>query len=268
MIYITGDLHGELTRLGSRYFDGGEEDFVIVCGDFGGLWDGSEEDIEKLSWLDSKPFTTLFVDGNHENFDLLEGLPVSEWHGGKARIIGNHVIHLMRGEIYDIAGYSFFCMGGASCHDIQDGVLDPDEPDFMRRLVWLTKQDARFRIRGVSWWERELPDEHELALGLENLARRSNTVDYIITHCAPTPIQQQVGGDGYTPDRLTDYLEQVRATVNFRRWFFGHYHRNADLGESFTLLYDGMACIDGGGVSLQPQAYRHAQWEQRTLRFT
>lgn len=35
------------------------------------------------SWLNDRPFTTLFVDGNHENFDLLNAYPVENWHGGK-----------------------------------------------------------------------------------------------------------------------------------------------------------------------------------------
>ena len=56
---------------------------MIICGDFGGLWDGGQKDQHWLDWLAEKPFTTLFVDGNHENFDLLNALPEKEWHGGR-----------------------------------------------------------------------------------------------------------------------------------------------------------------------------------------
>ena len=55
-----------------------------------------------LDWLDNKNFTTLFVDGNHENFTRLYNYPVEEWHGGKVHKIRDSVIHLMRGEIFDI----------------------------------------------------------------------------------------------------------------------------------------------------------------------
>lgn len=79
MIYITGDTHGGFQRFGSKYFPQqmqmGRNDCMIICGDFGGLWDGGQKDQHWLDWLAEKPFTTLFVDGNHENFDLLNALP-------------------------------------------------------------------------------------------------------------------------------------------------------------------------------------------------
>lgn len=78
-IYITGDSHGDFQRFGSKYFPQqkgmSREDYVVIAGDFGGLWDGSQKDQYWLDWLNKKPFTTLFVDGNHENFDLLNTLP-------------------------------------------------------------------------------------------------------------------------------------------------------------------------------------------------
>ena len=76
MIYITGDCHREFSRFNTQNFpeqyEMTKEDYVIICGDFGGVWDyGKESKEEKhlLDWLDGKPFTTLFVSGNHENFD-------------------------------------------------------------------------------------------------------------------------------------------------------------------------------------------------------
>ncbi len=106
------------------------DDYVIICGDFGGIWSSDQEDTEKLDWLEDRPFTTLFVDGDHENFDLLNALPVQEWHGGKVHCVRPHVLHLMRGQVFDIGSRTFFTMGGAASHDIQDGILDPTAPDF------------------------------------------------------------------------------------------------------------------------------------------
>ena len=76
-----------------------------------------------MDWLDCKSFTTLFVDGNHENFDRLYEYPVEEWHGGKVHKIRPSVIHLMRGQIFEIEGKSIFTFGGASSHDIDGGIL-------------------------------------------------------------------------------------------------------------------------------------------------
>lgn len=109
MIYITGDCHSNFERFNTRNFPEQKEmtkdDYVIICGDFGGVWnkDGeSKMETSALDWLDGKAFTTLFVDGNHENFDRLYAYPVEMWHGGKVHKIRSSVIHLMRGQIFEL----------------------------------------------------------------------------------------------------------------------------------------------------------------------
>ena len=73
-IYITGDTHGGFQRFTTKNFPQlkgmGRDDYIIICGDFGGVWAGEQADGPTLDWLEDKPFTTLFVCGNHENFDL------------------------------------------------------------------------------------------------------------------------------------------------------------------------------------------------------
>ena len=132
MIYITGDTHGGFRRFGNKYFPPqkhmSREDYVIITGDFGGLWDGGPKDWYWLDWLSGKPFTTLFVDGNHENFDLLNALPEKEWHGGRVHEVRENILHLMRGQRFTIGGCSVFAMGGAASHDIRDGILEKDDP--------------------------------------------------------------------------------------------------------------------------------------------
>ena len=73
-IYITGDCHGDYRRFSAKRFPEQKEmtkdDCVIICGDFG-FWSYDKEQLWWRKWLEEKPFTTLWVDGNHENFDLL-----------------------------------------------------------------------------------------------------------------------------------------------------------------------------------------------------
>ena len=76
-----------------------------------------------------KKFTTLFVDGKHENFTRLYNYPVEEWYGGKVHKIRDSVLHLMRGEICNIDNKNFFTFGGAKSHDIQEGILNLDEEE-------------------------------------------------------------------------------------------------------------------------------------------
>ena len=90
-----------------------KRDIVICAGDFGGVWFGDGRDEAALDWLESLPFTLAFVCGNHENYDALERYPVKDWHGGKVHRIRSHVLHLMRGQVFELEGYHFFTMGGA-----------------------------------------------------------------------------------------------------------------------------------------------------------
>lgn len=241
MIHFTGDTHGNFLRFGSKYFPEqkqmSRDDSIIICGDFGGLWDGSKAENNNLDWLDEKPFTTLWIDGNHENYSMLGQLPVEEWHGGKVQRVRPNILHLMRGQLYEIDGYTFFTMGGAASHDIQDGILDPNAPNFEITYRRMRRLGRMFRVKGRSWWPEEMPSEEEYATALATLERCNWEVDYVVTHCAPTGIQQ-ILSNGYQPDALTDFLDMVSKRLKFHYWLFGHYHKNQNIGQNYVLLYE------------------------------
>ena len=245
MIYLTGDLHGSTKRLSVKIFPEQREmtkdDYVIICGDFGVIWEQDHEsDSERylLDELDHRSFTTLFVDGNHENFNRIFAYPIEEWHGGMVHKIRPSVLHLMRGQVYEIEGATIFSFGGASSHDIEGGILESDDPDFKRKKKQLDRDNIRYRINRITWWERELPTEEEMEEGRRNLAAHNNVVDYIVTHCCATSTQDIIGEGRYAPDVLTDYLEEIKKTVDYKKWFFGHYHDNKNISETELLLYE------------------------------
>lgn len=115
-IFTTGDTHGNFERLRPEYFPEGleltKEDVVLQLGDFGGVWFGDERDDEALDWLEGLTFTVAFVSGNHENYDALVKYPIENWHGGRVQPVRPHVLHLMRGQVFELAGHTFFTMGG------------------------------------------------------------------------------------------------------------------------------------------------------------
>lgn len=221
MIFVTGDLHGHLDihKLNTKRFPIQKkltkDDYVIVCGDFGLVWGGeyAKEDRHWQKWLNEKTFTTLFVDGNHENHDLLQQYPVTEWHGGKMHQIQPSVLHLMRGQVFEINGRTFFTMGGAASHD------------------------KKYRTEGRSWWPGELPSKEEYTEAERNLAEAGWKVDYILTHCAPTSVQSYFGAGSYAPDPLTNFLESLYERVQWQMWYLGHYHVDKPFGK-YRILYD------------------------------
>lgn len=241
-VFVTGDTHGDFTRLRPLFFpeqsELTKEDYVIICGDFGGVWDNSPEDAYWLDWLEEKPFTTLFLDGNHENFDLLAGYPTEQWHGGQVQPIRPSVLHLTRGQIYTIQGKTFFTMGGAASHDISGGVLNPNDPLFQQKRERLAQKGEMYRILHRTWWQEELPSPEEYQTALKHLDRHNWSVDYILTHCCPASLQPLLGAGLCQVDELTCFLDEIFQRCQFKAWFFGHYHRDQNFGKQFFLLHE------------------------------
>lgn len=228
MIYVTGDTHGLQDYYKLHIFAGEhpeltKDDYVIIAGDFGAVWDSKTlaADLKPYAEL---PFTVLFVDGNHENFDLLETFPVEEWHGGKVHKIKPDIIHLMRGQVFEIEGKTIFTFGGATSID-----------KFMRR-------------EGLSWWKQELPTYEELDEGIANLKKHNNKIDYIITHsCSERALMYPQIRNSATlklscpESQMLSYIEE---TAEFKHWYFGHFHIDAELSDKYTVLYHDIKRIE------------------------
>lgn len=243
MIFITGDCHADWkTAFGDeifpvkKYLSKEKGDLVIVCGDFG-IWDNSPEENAALDWLAAQSFYVAFVDGNHENFDILNAMKTEYWNGGKVNFIRDSIIHLKRGQVFNIQGLSFFTFGGARCHDIKDGILDKKDPDFKEKYDKLMADPkALFRINRESWWKEELPSIEECNEGLRNLELHGNKVDYIITH-SPSVSEQFMYYHSNETDDLMIYLENILNKVKFKRHFFGHLHMDRRLEDRSQCLY-------------------------------
>lgn len=232
MIYLAGDIHGELEIYKiTDFFESEalireftEEDYLILLGDVGVCWDNGRKDAYVRDILEALPVTILWIDGNHENFDLMDALPVTDWHGGKVQYIGRKIIHLMRGYVYDICGKSFFAFGGGF------------------------SIDKMYRREGSGWWQREMPSAEEYARGREWLERRGNQVDYIITHTASREIAMQLVPEIYPgEEELQYYFQELAETVNFERWYFGHWHMDRVLGR-YIGIYDEILRIEETGT--------------------
>lgn len=217
-IFVTGDTHQsiDLSKLDVNNFPEQKnltkDDYVIVCGDFGMVWRNSETEMLYRKWLEERNFTTLWVDGNHENFDLLEKFPVSIWNGGKVHYISDSIIHLMRGQVFNINGLKFFTMGGA------------------------TSIDKDLRVPGLTWWSQEIPSKEEFDEALVNLDKHNWEVDYVITHTTSNRIMKELG---YIKEDtvLNKFFDMLEEKLKFKHWYFGHFHDDVEL-DKHTLLYN------------------------------
>ena len=88
--------------------------------------------------------------------------------------------------------------------------------------------------------------------GRINLEKVNYCVDYVITHCASNRVQdlvtkklQSLGREVYhdSPDQLTDYFSELERRLEYRNWYFGHYHFNEQLDQKHTILYEMMVTL-------------------------
>lgn len=225
-IFVTGDKHGAeyvMEDMGLRNFPRGPSlnkgDTVVFLGDFGLLWDRptTKQDKECLEWLSEMPWTSLILDGNHENFDSLDALPEEEQFGNPVGVFAPHVYHLKRGYIYNIGGKKCFVFGGAA------------SPDINRRTP------------GMDWWSRELPSREETEKGFKTLEDCGWSVDYVFTHMAPAraldvlkETRPSIFPSAYTnfKDPIGDYFDIFAEHLSFHSWHFGHFHYGSPFFEA------------------------------------
>lgn len=214
MIWVTGDLHGEIDVAiqYKKWLRTG--DILIIAGDFGVPWyfhdDPKHEEVDKplLKLLKDYDFTVAFVDGNHENYTILSQYPIEMRWGGRVQNV-NGVYHLMRGELYTFEdGVTVFTFGGA------------------------TSVDKAYRQEGVSWWPEEVCSSKDIERAYQTLNNCNWNVDYVITHTAPDQLAALYKGIDYRKDhgncQTADFLTILNEKLTYKKWYFGHFHADVN----------------------------------------
>lgn len=218
MIYVTGDTHGDLSVFNSPKLKKlTEKDYLIICGDFGFLWDNSEKEKKKLEKLKKKKYTICFLDGSHENFDILDSYTPYRWKGGNTHKIADNIYHLLRGEIFELEGKTFFVMGGGE------------------------SSDREMRVEGESWWKHEMPTSEELINGGENLKAAGYSVNYILTHESPAIAKDFIKlhtNQSVSINILNNYLQELMKDVEYMHWYFGSIHADIQISRKMTAVFN------------------------------
>lgn len=221
MVYVTGDTHGNFDRFREKSLKKlKRNDTIIVCGDFGFIWNNSYAERVNLRKLSELKYNVAFVDGCHENFDLLYKYPIETWNGGKAHIISDNVIHLMRGQVYTIDDIKIFTFGGGHSGDIE------------------------IRKETNSWYSQEEPTPEEVLDGVNNLISCDYNIDYVITHEPPSSIKSCLDIENSHRLECDAFFEQIKDNCNFKHWFFGKCHENKFIPLRFSALFDEVVKLD------------------------
>ena len=223
MVYVTGDMHGDIERFKDKAIRRlRRNDTLIITGDFGFIWNGSEEERKILEWIGKRKFTTLFIEGTHDNLNLLSQYPVQRWNGGDVHVVSGRLMHLMRGQVYTIEDDRYFAMGGGESSD-----ADTREP-------------------GVTWWPEEMPTMEEVEQARQTLAGLNFVPDYIISHECPTSIANCLVMDRRPRINLAvAFFDQMQQLCRYKKWFFGHYHMDKHIPPHYYALYHQVVPVRG-----------------------
>ena len=216
--FLKGDIHGNLFEIIDfiNRFNLGKNDNIIILGDCGIAWRKDKKDLAQniKLWNECGNGVKLyFIDGNHENFNILNSLPI-ENNMGK---IADNIYHLRRGQVYEFENKKILVCGGA------------DSIDKYRR------------IENFTWWKEETISQETI----DDIP--AGHYDYVLTHCCPRSIFEknriylstlQFLDENKINHSSEDMLEQLKNKITFDHWFFGHYHINRNLDEKFTCLFE------------------------------
>lgn len=216
--FLKGDIHGNLFEIIDfiNRFNLGKNDNIIILGDCGIAWRKDKKDLDQniKLWNECGNGVKLyFIDGNHENFNILNSLPI-ENNMGK---IADNIYHLRRGQVYEFENKKILVCGGA------------DSIDKYRR------------IENFTWWKEEAISQETI----DDIP--AGHYDYVLTHCCPRSVFEknkiylstlQFLDENKINHSSEDMLEQLKSKITFDHWFFAHYHINRNLDEKFTCLFE------------------------------
>ena len=125
-IFFCGDTHGrpaDTDKLSNKNWkeqkELTKEDVLIQLGDFGWIWYEFGINKEQEFWLDNlaaRKYTLAIVPGNHENYNIINNLPIEDKWGAPVRVLTRKtgvIYFLERGYVYLINGK----IGRASCRE-------------------------------------------------------------------------------------------------------------------------------------------------------
>lgn len=246
MLYVTGDTHGD--NLGRFSFKRNpklrgltEDDAIVVLGDTALMWPGHEkETVYTLRQLARKPFTIIFLLGNHDNYDWAETLPQVDVFGGRMRQV------VVDGEVFsnryvidswttaDLSGYHCMLIAHAKSHDIQHLYTSDDREGIERAK----RNKEWFRVAHRTWWPQEELDTEAIKPFIQEKGKEH--FDAILTHDCPGLFV-----DTWEPKLIKtqqeQYFDHLRAVLDFDVWAHGHMHwewaRYSDTRHDFVCIY-------------------------------
>lgn len=244
-LIVCGDTHGSNVELFSyrnhpEFKNLDENDVVVILGDTAIGWPGFDGITKNsLRHVNDKPFTVVYMFGNHDNYDWSATLPLATEESkarhnvsgeGLRQVVWDGVTYESQfvcdsPMIADMAGYHCLMIPGADSHDI-DEIYFPEEKSEMMRAK---RGGELYRTIGRSWWGGEAIDVRRLSNIITEDVRAKEHFDLVLSHDCPASFLKKARPHGGTGDFMEPtvgekYLEALYRTIDYEFWFHGHMH--------------------------------------------
>lgn len=231
--YISGDTHANFTRFTNlAEYKTNERIGVIVLGDCAVNWTLDPEKDKGLKRQLTKKFSNFewfLLRGNHDARP--ERVPTMEkvWNDDVTGMVYQerkypNIHYFIDGETYHINGYRVLTIGGAY------------------------SVDKDYRIaRGAIWYPNEQLNGTE-RVKIKNLVK-GEYFDFVLTHTAPISWEPSdlflSMIDQSSVDKTTElWLDQIRKSITYKIWLFGHYHNDRLERPGVQLMYQSIETLD------------------------
>jgi 3-oxoacid CoA-transferase subunit A len=224
MIYITGDIHGDINQF--KEIMGKVtcklENTLIVLGDLGVNYFLNKNDKKFKNVISQYNINLFVIRGNHDaNPANINNIKEVEKYGniGYMEEYYPNIFYAKNGEVYTIENNTFLVLGGAYSVD-----------------KWYRLE------KGYKWFSDEQMTEEEK----ENFFNKNiKKVDTILSHTCPygnmpkhlflTQIDQST-----VDNSMEIFLDKIKLNIEYKNWFFGHFHANEIIEQNMYMLYNGI----------------------------
>ena len=230
MIYITGDIHGEVFRVADAVerFNISSDDIIVLLGDVGmNYYGNSRGDRHRKKRLNKLGIPVFCIHGNHEmRPGTIPTYSEIKWHGGIVYVEDDYpnLLFAKDGEVYDLDGQKTIVIGGAYSVD-----------------KWYRLQ------RDLNWFPDEQPSKAIKASVEQKLDALNWKVDAVLTHTCPEryiPREAFLSSvDQLTVDNSTEvWLDTIAERLSYKAWYCGHWHINKRI-DKMHFLFDSFETV-------------------------
>ena len=223
MIYITGDIHGNIFPIYRlcNVLNPTSEDIVVILGDVAVNYylDNMDRRFKKKM---SKLQPTFFcIHGNHEcRPQNITSYKQKKWKSGIVLYEEEfpNILFPADGEIFTLDEMKCLVIGGAYSVD----------------------KDYRLKY-GYQWWSDEQPSDKIKRYIEEQIS--NNKIDIVFSHTCPykyIPTECFLSGiDQSTVDNSTEHwLDEIEDILEYKAWYCGHWHTNKRIDRIHFLYHN------------------------------